>query len=123
VIYDNNVQRNTELIRAILFKIEASPLDGLIDIEVPGSTDEEVSYHVMLLHKAGLIEATDCSSLQGHSWKATSLTWEGHEFIDAIRSDTVWNKTKEFVVAKTGTLTIEAIKAALPIVLKMMLGV
>ncbi|MGH0418786.1 MULTISPECIES: DUF2513 domain-containing protein [Bacillus cereus group] len=24
----------------------------------------------------------------------SSLTWEGHEFLDAIKNDTVWNNVK-----------------------------
>ena len=121
VIYNNQVQRNMELVRAILLKIEAAPTEQLLDVHITGHTDEEISYHVMLLHKAGLVEAVDCSHMQANCWKPLRLTWDGHEFIDAVRSDTFWKKTKSFVVEKTGTLTLEAVKAAIPIVLKTLL--
>jgi hypothetical protein len=112
-----------ELVRAILFAIEAAPSWGsLLEIEIPGSTDEEVSYHVMLLHKAALVEAVDCSSMARRCWKPSSLTWEGHEFTEAIHSDTLWNKAKTMAWEKTGTVTIEILKAVVPLAWKMMLG-
>ena len=38
------------------------------------------------------------------------LTWEGHEFLDKIRSDTIWNKTKD-VIAKHGLpMVIDVVK-------------
>jgi len=43
----------------------------------------------MLLHEAGFIEAMDLSTLGGICWKPTRLTYNGHEFLDAARSDTV----------------------------------
>ncbi|EOV9525803.1 DUF2513 domain-containing protein [Bacillus cytotoxicus] len=30
----------------------------------------------------------------GTGWIYSSLTWEGHEFLDAIKNDTVWNNVK-----------------------------
>jgi hypothetical protein len=34
----------------------------------------------------------------------TNLTWKGHDFLDAARSDTVWNATKG-PLAKVGAWT------------------
>ena len=39
-----------------------------------------------------------------------SLTWEGHDFLDAIRSDTVWNKTKTLLKEKTLGMSFNIIK-------------
>ena len=36
-----------------------------------------------------------------HDFFANRLTWKGHEFLDTIRSDTIWQKTKK-VFAKEG---------------------
>jgi hypothetical protein len=36
------------------------------------------------------------------NWRATSLTWQGHEFLDSVRRDTVWQKVKLFVAEKGG---------------------
>jgi len=49
----------------------------------------------------------------GSDWKAKRLTWAGHEFIEAARNDTVWQKTKTVVREKTGALTLEMLKLGL----------
>src|SRR5712692_6430339 len=48
---------DAELAREILVKIEGLPFDGAFhDITVDDRTDEEVTYHVMILDQSGLIE-------------------------------------------------------------------
>jgi hypothetical protein len=109
------MKRDMDLIRAILLEIEKLPDDlESHNIEMENATPEEVTYHVRLLAQAGLIEAEDFSTFAGTRWQPRGLTWNGHEFLDAARSDTVWRKAKEIVIAGTGTLTLEALKIALP---------
>jgi hypothetical protein len=50
------------------------------------------------------------------------LETEGHELLEAIRSDTVWERTKALTLRSTGTLTVEGMKLALPQVLKRLIG-
>jgi hypothetical protein len=100
------MQRNPDLIRAILLAVEASPTSPAT---IPGYSDEAVSYHVELL-------------CQAHWLETAGLTWEGHEFLDDFRSDTVWNKTKAFAVEKTGTISVEILKLALPFALKALMA-
>ena len=54
-----------DAVRTILLAIEADKVGPLtwIDIDVPGLTQHEVSYHVQLLHEAGFVEAQDLSHL------------------------------------------------------------
>jgi hypothetical protein len=68
----------------------------------------------MLLHEAGLVEAMDL----GVGWKPVRLTYSGHEFLDAARNDSIWEKAKTAVVESTGVLTLEGLKVALPMVVK-----
>jgi hypothetical protein len=49
------------------------------------------------------------------------LTFDGHEFLDAARSDTVWRTAKEKIVSATGVITLEALKVMMPRVMKYML--
>ncbi len=83
------MKRDMDLVREVLF-VEALPFDGRFhDIAVDGRSLDEITYHVMLLHEAGFIEAMDLSSLRGICWKPTRLTYSGHEFpmrLEAIRS-------------------------------------
>jgi hypothetical protein len=110
------------LVRQILLKVEEFPFDGSFhDVEIEGRTENEITYHVMLLHEAGLIEAMDLSTLSGVCWKPQRLTYNGHQFLDAARSDTVWQKAKLWTQKSTGTLTLEGLKLALPYVTKILI--
>lgn len=99
---------------------ESSEATGIgdVDLKIEGRSEQEVSYHIMLLHQAGLIEALDLSDSEGIDWRPSCLTWNGHEFLDAYRQDTLWNKAKSFVLEKTGALGMEALKQAVPFVIQ-----
>lgn len=62
--------------------------------------------HVRLLEEAGLVGASVRVVQQRADvalvWR---LTWAGHEFADAISSDTLWNKAKDNVIKPTGSWT------------------
>jgi len=106
------MNRNMSLMREILLAIEASnTTQGVINLELPNQAPEAVSYHVKMLADAGLIEATNLSSMHGFEWKPRSLTWEGHEFLDAARNDTVWNKAMTSLKEKSMTVPFEVLKA------------
>ncbi|MBV9852527.1 MAG: DUF2513 domain-containing protein [Armatimonadetes bacterium] len=55
----------------------------------------ELAYHVKLLSQAGLIDVKHWQTGDGNEvWLPKTLTWQGHEFLDAARNDTTWNKAK-----------------------------
>ena len=60
--------------------------------------------------------------MSGMCWKPQRLTYSGHQFLDAARSDTVWQKAKSLTVKTTGTLTLEGLKFALPMILKSLIA-
>jgi len=100
-------------------EIENAPFKGgWINIEVPEHSEEEISYHVLLLADAGLIEAINLGSMSRVCWMPKRLTYDGHEFLDAARDQTRWAKAKEAVIKNTGTLTLEALKIALAALIK-----
>ena len=108
------MKRDMDLVRSILLEVEKSthPM-GMLNLELPGQDQTVISYHVMLLKEAGLIEATNLTSSAGYSWKARRLTWEGHEFLDNARSDTVWKKTKSKISDAVGSASLEVVKQVL----------
>lgn len=85
-----------DLVREILLAIEASdaPPVGWINLDLPGRSPEFVSYHVMLLAEAGLIEAQDLTTMRSFEWQPKRLTYQGHEFLETIRDGEVWRRTK-----------------------------
>ena len=117
------MQRNWELIRKILIKLEEeTDHNGSLDPDdVKGYDHAIVSYHVSLLGQAGLINMIDASTSMEMYCIAKSMTWEGHEFLDKIRRDTMWNKIKGTLREKGIELSIDAIKLAAKTALESML--
>ena len=75
----------------------------------------EVQYHVRILTSGGLIEV-DCATTNTtfqQVYVPRCLTWAGHQFIDAARKDTLWQKGKSLVLEKTGGLSFDVLKAVL----------
>ncbi|MBI6557387.1 Conserved hypothetical protein [Pseudomonas veronii 1YdBTEX2] len=85
-----------DLVREILLAVEASNEDplGWTVLNLEGRDAKEVSYHVMLLHEAGLIVGQDLSTCDGLEWLPKRLTYKGHEFLDTVRDGEVWRRTK-----------------------------
>lgn len=101
-----------DLIRKILLEIEKS--DDIInpkEINIEGFTRQEISYHIELLHDAGFIEGIDLNSKDGYLWFAKKLTWEGHEFLDAIKNENVWNKIKQKSSNELSTFPLKVISS------------
>lgn len=115
------MKRDMDLARKILFAIEESEGEcGPDDITIEGYSDQIVYYHIKILAEAGLIEAEDISKMgeDGFRWWAKSLTWQGHEFLEAARDNSRWEKAKKLASEKTGSLMFEAIKFALTQLIK-----
>ena len=92
------MKRNWDTIREVLIKLEElDAKTGEIQLsDFPKEKDYEYSYNVELLIDAGLINGEMMTNIgrNAQSFMIRSLTWSGHEFLDAIKNDNVWNKTK-----------------------------
>lgn len=107
------MQRNWELVRAILIRLEAQPEpNSHVEPDAfPPHAPEVVSYHINLLRQAGLVLGDEYSNSSApYYFVATSLTWAGHEFLDAVRRDTVWARVKTTARDKGLDLSFEVIK-------------
>jgi hypothetical protein len=109
------MKRNWDTIREILLKFEElDPEKGSVKLsDFPSERAYEYSYHVELLIDAGLIygQMTKTMGHRAQDFLAHRLTWEGHEFLDSIRSDTVWNKTKTSFVKGGLSMTFDLVKS------------
>ena len=76
-------------------------------MHIADHTDQEISYQVMLLNEAKLIEAIDLSDMDGPKWKPLRLTWEGHEFVEASRDENAWQEAKRIMAEKGGGFVFE----------------
>jgi hypothetical protein len=111
------MHRNMDLARAILLELEKRPFTGQWhDIDVEGASPQDISYHIRLLHEAGFIDATDEVTFMGspyQEWRAKTITWDGHEFLEASRDPTRWEKAKETIIQKGTAMTLAALNAVL----------
>jgi len=86
------MERNMDLIREPLFLIRNNK-DDSVEIHSPDGVDvRDFVYHLKLLEQANFIEKDVVYMDDEPSWIRASLTWDGHEFIDAISNETIWSK-------------------------------
>lgn len=97
------MKRDNDLIRGLLLEMEAAddfrfdPLDGVPDEEI-----DKRAYHFKLLSDSGLV-----TSVGKYSFR---LTNGAHDFIDAMRDDGIWQKTKDAVAQSGGNATLEIVR-------------
>lgn len=98
------MKRDDDYIRELLFKYEADE-DWLLFMpgETHGVDEEEWKErgHVFLLMDEGLMARVADGTMR--------LTAAGHDYLDAIRDDGIWKKTKEGA-AKVGGVTLGIMK-------------
>lgn len=94
------MKRDMEYVRELLMKIEASeePIGSNdLDGDETEASERKLAYHVeMLIEQAGFLTSTVKSKPLGSPtiWGDITLTWQGHEFLEAIRDNEVWSRTK-----------------------------
>lgn len=120
------MKRDMDVIRHILLKVEALTPGNVpvSELTTPDWDEPVIAYHVELLTEAGLLDARIIRTMgrQIGRFHINRLTWDGSEFLDAIRDDTIWNTTKKRVAATAGTVTIEVLKAVAVSIAKSTLG-
>lgn len=106
------MQRNWDIIRKILIEIESLPTEDSVfsSNELQGVDAEAVAYHMRLLLEAQLIVG-GCRNAVGPPFcHAGRLTWEGHEFLDKIKNETLWRQIKATARTKGVDLSFTVIK-------------
>ncbi len=123
------MKRDWDLIREMLTKVESmSCYDNNLSIAAFKIDSYEERYlaseHMKLLIDKGFVYGAmhPIAGREPKGFSVNGLTWEGHEFLDSIRSDTVWNKTKETFATKGLEMTFETIKAVAAAAMTSMLG-
>jgi len=99
------MKRDIDLIRKIAFAIEAIKPSEILE-QMDGIEEDIFCAHLQLMIDAGLIGGKASHNADGsmYGW-ANRLTWAGHDFLDAARSDTLWNKAKQSIIAPGSSWT------------------
>jgi hypothetical protein len=90
------MKRNMDLVRQILLALEAHPSGSApTPFTIAGEDQEVVGHHVYLMAQGELLTANTVTAF-GDSPIAIpgTITWKGHEFLDATRSETVWRHVR-----------------------------
>ncbi|EGR3866455.1 DUF2513 domain-containing protein [Vibrio cholerae] len=91
------MRRDMDLVRELMLAVEGH-LSHIQSIKFPNYSQDEVYYHIALLIEAGLLKG-DCLMVKNASMAPAKvyiekLTWEGHEFLDDIRKENIWEVIK-----------------------------
>jgi hypothetical protein len=119
------MKRDMDLVRQILMATESQDngyADGNPTIE--GYTEEQIGYHIYLMKQADLVEAADSSAMDSTSPSAIlfNIKWKGHDFLEAAKSNTVWDQAKEKAKSVGGSLTFDLMKELLVATARNQLG-
>ncbi len=111
------MRRDPDLIRKLLFHFEEK-LDYAAERCPPiaGFSELDIMYHMLLLAQAGFLDhQPEWTKSRDRIIRVLGfgLTWDGHEFLEAARDDTVWQKAKARVAEKIGGMPFDVMLALL----------
>ena len=110
------MRRNPELVRKLMLAIEQTSQPLTAQAQIDSYPRDEVAYHMRLIIEAGFAEGC---VMDDHSGGNTTvprnvvivrMTNAGHDFIDSVRGDTVWNAVTEKVKTLGGSFTLNVLQ-------------
>jgi hypothetical protein len=108
------MKRDLELIRKLLFFFEAKQSPEPVEApQLEGYDEVTIKYHLVLMCDANLLRCEPIKSTTSDRIIYVipfELTWDGHEFLDKVRSETVWGKIKAIAASKGGSLAFDVVK-------------
>lgn len=120
------MRRDLNLVRALLLHIEGKGLENALEavnLDIPPWTSEQVVYHCLLLDDAGYIEARDASTMAETNMLIFRMTASGHDYLDAVRSDTVWRAVTDRLKGEGISAGLELAKSLALSITSKMLGI
>lgn len=116
------MKRDMNLIRDILLRIEEHD-----DVEVD-CADDKLAFHLLILQEEDFVrgivvqEALNGPPMVQQTMSYVRLTAAGHDFLDTIRDEAVWQKTQAKVSTVGGGVAISVLTAIATEFLKQKLG-
>ena len=108
------MRRDLDLVRTILMDVadSAEPVD--VSLWVTDTVSREMAaYHVAMMRDAGLVNASTLAADNDPCYvcRVNSLTWEGQDYLDSVRSPKVWREVKKRLARVGGASAFEVVKA------------
>ncbi len=119
------MKRDMDLIRALMLKLEALPVNGHAvfavgphdeELAVSGASVDQIAYHLRLIYEQGFLDSPGEPLLSGKI-PFRGFTWTGHDFLDSIRDEDVWRKTKTHA-EQVGAWTVDILSGLAKAVIK-----
>lgn len=107
------MKRDMDLVRTILLALADSdePLWST-DLVTDEYSRDVIGYHFLILDEAGLIVANVKAADNDPYYIAVAprLTWEGNDFLDAVRDESIWKRVRSTIGKITGGASFEVFK-------------
>lgn len=125
------MKMNSDCVREVLLTCEEVPLYSHPPLEtfftqkrLEKYSSDEIAYSMKKLVEAGFVDFKTIRVWGGPDFDGTFLdiTWHGHQFLDAIRSDTVWTKTKEKISSTVGSTSLQVMGTLASTIASKLLG-
>jgi hypothetical protein len=108
------MQRNWELIRQILFEVESLHAGETTQaIQIDGFDPPTITEHVRILVDKGLLAGKFYDTYDGSNYLITGMHWEGYDFLENARNDTIWKKVIAESKAKGTSMTMVVLNGLL----------
>lgn len=105
------MNRDMDIVRRIALATADMPYGEQLS-ELEGVPQQEFVMHVIWMEEAGLVKAIASAGSGSMAMYAVveRLTWQGCEFADATRSDTLWAKAKTNVLKPGLSFTFDVLR-------------
>lgn len=117
------MKRDMDLIRKIMLRIEEEYTStAIFNLKVDGYTMEQIAVHCKMMYETGLISdyKAQYAGNSLYSFGVSNLTWEGYEYLDKIRDDSIWKKVKDVAKDKGLPLAIDTVKQIASVIISSM---
>ncbi len=107
------MKRDLDLVRQLMLQIEALPAAPPVQYRMSEIEDPVLLAHLEMLIEAGLVNGRISRSqgARGDVISVSGLTWQGHEWVEMVRGQSLWNEVKSAVLDGGGVLTFELARA------------
>ncbi len=119
------MKRDMDLVRSILREAElCDDSYGINSPAIEGYNEAQIAYHLGLLVDGGFIGVSQISGgfQEEELYVGITLTWKGHDFLDATKDDSLWQKAKDTFLKPGVSFTLDILLVWLKAEAKAKLG-
>lgn len=123
------MKRDLELVRRIMLAAEAVPAGvhaSGTELNINDAPPADLAAHLKLLIDEGYLEGKAYGTFDGlepGNVLVLGIPWKGHEFLDAVRDDSVWRQIRERVAKMAGPVALSIITQLGTAIIKQQLGI